>query len=127
MTHLNMKMVGVGVTHLACLRVGQENTHLPLDDSEMKDSQLPLAADYGVTQVEQGKCIEKTADTLTPTRRGSPQILTSRQTDVCVCECVHVCVYTSPKKTWKQEKGKNMQQKYLRLEACSLKIHRVFL
>lgn len=57
---MNMKMVGVGVTHLACLRVGQENTHLPLDDSKMKDSQLPLAADYGVRQVEQGKCIEKT-------------------------------------------------------------------
>lgn len=49
-----------------------------------------------------------------------------------VCECVRVSplvlhVYTSPKKTSKQEKRKNMQQKYLRLEACSLKIHRVFL
>lgn len=49
-----------------------------------------------------------------------------RHVRVWVC-VVCVCVYTSPKKTWKQEKGKNMQQKYLRLEACSLKIHRVFL
>ena len=55
--------------------------------------------------------------------------------DMCVCMCVCVCVFllsiacvtTSPKKTSKQEKRKNMQQKYLRLEACSLKIHHVFL
>lgn len=45
--------------------------------------------------------------------------------DVCVCSPLYV--YTSPKKTSKQEKRKNMQQKYLRLEACSLKIHHVFL
>lgn len=44
-----------------------------------------------------------------------------------VSVCAYVWVYTSPKKTPKQEKRKNMQQKYLRLEACSLKIHRVFL
>lgn len=44
----------------------------------------------------------------------------------CVCALPRH-VYTSPKKTSKQEKRKNMQQKYLRLEACSLKIHRVFL
>lgn len=54
-------------------------------------------------------------------------------TCVCECMCVSVCfpLYcmcnTSPKKTSKQEKRKNMQQKYLRLEACSLKIHHVFL
>lgn len=45
---------------------------------------------------------------------------------VCVFSTL-LHVYTSPKKTSKQEKRKNMQQKYLRLEACSLKIHHVFL
>lgn len=47
--------------------------------------------------------------------------------DLCVCFPLYCYVYTSPKKTSKQEKRKNMQQKYLRLEACSLKIHHVFL
>lgn len=48
---------------------------------------------------------------------------------VCACVCFALyCMCTHPpKKTSKQEKRKNMQQKYLRLEACSLKIHRVFL
>jgi len=42
----------------------------------------------------------------------------------------YLCVYTPipPKKVWKtRQKGKNMQEKYLRPSACSSKTHHVFL
>lgn len=121
-------------------RTSGKYTQLPVDDFIMKGIYLPLARAYDHPRLHKANDLHRRDSFSIATgqhihlHQHIGMHLISKVPPKSCLTCVSVCVfstllhvYTSPKKTSKQEKRKNMQQKYLRLEACSLKIHRVFL
>lgn len=114
-------------------RTSGKHTHLPVDDFIMKGIWVPLSRRYDHPRLHKANDLHRkdNGQHIHLHQHIGMYLISKVPPKRCLtCVCVFstlLYVYTSPKKTSKQEKRKNMQQKYLRLEACSLKIHHVFL